>query len=62
MNQSFNALKCHFGRLIKMAALMAKIKQKIKLTIGGNHLKPLNLIKLNNKYTYWYYLGHREYI
>ena len=51
--------KCHFGRLIKMAAPMAKLKQIFKV----EKLNPqkeesikslLHWIKLNNKYTYWY--------
>ena len=57
--------KCHFGRLIKMVAPLAKIKQVFKV----EKLNPqqeetikslLHLIKEKNKYTYWYYLSHWE--
>ena len=62
LNQSFNAS----SRLIKMAVPMAKIKQvfiveKLNPQQEETIKSLLHLIKLNNKYTYWYYLSHREY-
>ena len=49
-----------------MAAPMAKIKQIFKVEKLNLQLKEtikslLHLIKLNDNYTYWYYLSHREY-
>ena len=60
------SFKFHFGRLIKIAAPMAKIKQVFKVEKLNPQqeetIKTLfHLIKLNNKYTYWYYLSHQEY-
>ena len=58
--------KCHFGRLVKMAALIAKIQQVFKVGKFNPQREEiiktlLHLIKLNNEYTYWYYLSHLEY-
>ena len=49
-----------------MAAPMAKIKQVFKVEMlnlqqEATIKSPLYLFKLNNRYTYWYYLSHREY-
>ena len=49
-----------------MAAPMAKIKQvfdvkKLNPQQEETIKSLLHLMKLNNKYTYWYYLSHREY-
>ena len=65
LNQSFNAFQMSFRKTDQMAALMAKLKQVFKV----ENLNPqkeettkslLHLIKLNNKYTYWYYFSRRE--
>ena len=52
--------KYHFGRLIKMAAPIAKIKQVFKVEKFNPQQEEiikslLHVIKLNNKYTYWEY-------
>ena len=46
LNQSFNAFQMSFRKTDQNGGPLAKIKQVVKPTTGGNHQKPSTLIEI----------------